>query len=197
MSKILAFFKIYLLPLGGVGIFSMTFLDSTFVPMPNIMDLTFIGFCLARREMIPYYCLMATAGSVAGCFVLFTLARRGSDWVRRKMTRSHRMFEIAGRHGAPALLLAALMPPPFPFKVFIFASGMFPIGRLKFFLALTAGRGFRFVFQGAFAYFYGEQVVAYMQQDFARLSIIVAAIIVMMFGLSWAAKRWVFGKQAQ
>ncbi len=189
MNKILLLFKTYLLPLGGPGIFAMTFLDSTFVPLPSIMDMTFIGFCLARRALIPYYCIMATAGSVAGCYVLFSLSRRGSGWVKSRMKSDGRIMKAVGKHGAYALLLASLMPPPFPFKVFVFASGMFPISHARFLLALAIGRGFRFVFQGAFAYVYGDRVIQYMQEDFAQLSLIVAGVAAVLFLLSYLAKR--------
>ena len=190
MNRILFFLKIHLLPLGGIGIFTMTFLDSTFVPLPSIMDLTYIGFCLARRALIPYYCLAATAGSVAGCYVLFTPSRRGSIFAKKRLSiGSKPAFEALGRHGGKALFLASLMPPPFPFKVFVFASGMFPISPWRFILAIAAGRGFRFIFEGTFAFFYGDMVIAYMKKDFARLSLIIVGIMVLLFLLSSLAKR--------
>ncbi|MEW6366877.1 MAG: hypothetical protein AB1714_19800 [Acidobacteriota bacterium] len=189
MNKIVLLFKTYLLPLGAVGIFSMTFLDSTFVPMPQFMDLTFIGFCLARRSMIPIYCLAATLGSVAGCFLLFSFSRRGSKFVRSRLGRSRKVFDAIGRHGATALLVASLMPPPFPFKLFIIAAGMFPISPIRLILALALGRGFRFVFEGTLAYLYGDLVIEYMRKDFARMSLILAGIILLVTIASYLAKR--------
>ena len=189
MNKVVLLFKTYLLPLGAFGIFSMTFLDSTFVPMPQLMDLTFIGFCLARRAMIPIYCLAATSGSVAGCFLLFSLSRRGSKFVRSRLGRSRKAFDVIGRYGATTLVVASLMPPPFPFKLFIIAAGMFPISSIRFILALALGRGFRFVFEGAFAYLYGDVVIEYMQKDFARMSLMLAGIILVVTIASYLVKR--------
>ena len=189
MARLLLFFKTYLLPLGGVGIFSITLLDSTFIPLPNVMDLTFIGFCLSHPARIPYYCLMATAGSVTGCYILFLLARGGSRFARKRIDKNKGVVEALGKHGGKALFVASLMPPPFPFKVFVFASGMFSITTPRFLLALIAGRGFRFVFQGAFAYFYGDAVIEYMKKDFPRVSLIVACIMAAMFVASYIAQR--------
>lgn len=189
VTKILLFFKLYVLPLGGLGIFAVTFLDSTFVPLPSVMDLTFVGFCIARRDLIPYYCLMAISGSVAGCYVLFTLSRRGSRLVKIRSDRARRITESIGKYGGLALIIASLMPPPFPFKLFVLASGLFPITPARFLLAVAAGRGFRFIFQGVFAYLYGDAVIDYMRRDFASLSLIVAAILAALFALSYLAKR--------
>jgi len=189
MTRLLLFLKTYVLPLGGLGIFAITFLDSAFVPMPSILDMTFIGFCLAHRSRIIYYCLMATAGSVAGCYVLFQLARQGSRFARKRSTGSGPVVATLNRHGAKMLVIASLMPPPFPFKVFVFASGFLRITTLRFLLAIAIGRGFRFGFEGAFAYLYGDLVIEYMKRDFARLSLIVVAVLVALFLVSYLLKR--------
>ena len=56
-----------------------------------------------------------------------------------------------------AVLVATLLPPPFPFKLFVVSAGVFRFSLLRFMLAVIAGRAFRFLLEGYFAVRYGAQ----------------------------------------
>ena len=49
--------------LGGPGLLIIGFLDSSFLSFPMINDLMVIGMVTRHKSLMPYYVLMATAGS--------------------------------------------------------------------------------------------------------------------------------------
>ncbi|HKO04645.1 MAG TPA: hypothetical protein VJW51_07835, partial [Candidatus Acidoferrales bacterium] len=65
--------------LGVGGIFLAAFLDSSFISLPLINDLLVIEMSVLRPARMPLYAGGATLGSLAGCLVLFFLARKGGE----------------------------------------------------------------------------------------------------------------------
>jgi len=65
--------------LGGTGVLALSALDSSplFVPFGN--DLLFIVMSARKHEMMMYYTLMATVGSVLGCLLDDALSRKGGE----------------------------------------------------------------------------------------------------------------------
>ena len=63
--------------LGGVGLFLIAALDSSFLSFPQVNDVLVIVLSAKYPERMPYYAGMTTAGSLVGCFALFAAARRG------------------------------------------------------------------------------------------------------------------------
>ena len=70
--------------LGGVGLFVVAFLDSSFVSLPNINDALVVLMVTHNKARMPYYVAMATLGSVAGCYVIYYLAEKGGEAFLRK-----------------------------------------------------------------------------------------------------------------
>jgi len=50
---------------GGVGLFVVAFLDSTFIPFPTVNDLLLITLSIRTPARMPYYAAMVTLGSTA------------------------------------------------------------------------------------------------------------------------------------
>ena len=75
------FSKIYgfALAFGGPGIFVVAFLDSSFISLPQINDLLVVLMVTRNKVWMPYYAAMATLGSVSGCFIIYSLAKRGGE----------------------------------------------------------------------------------------------------------------------
>ena len=65
---------------GGVGLFAMSFLDSSFVPFPGINDLALIVLAGQHPARAPFYAFMSTVGSLLGCYVLYGIASSGGGW---------------------------------------------------------------------------------------------------------------------
>src|SRR5687767_11923842 len=73
--------------LGGPGLFAIAFLDSSFISLPQINDLLVVVMVLQNPAWMPYYALMATLGSIAGCYAIYYLAERGGEAFVRKRLR--------------------------------------------------------------------------------------------------------------
>lgn len=151
---------------GGLGLFLATFLDSSFLPLPAIIDLLLIDQCIASPARMPYYAAMATLGSLGGCLVLYVLARKGGQaaFHRRAGERAPRIHGWMQRNGFVSLLIAAVLPPPTPFKVFVLAAGALEISWQQFVAALLIARGARFFGEGLLAVYYGPQAIRYLSR---------------------------------
>jgi membrane protein DedA with SNARE-associated domain len=83
-----------------------------------------------------------------------------------------------------------LLPPPAPFKVFVFAAGALGMPVSTFIAALTVARALRFCGEGYLAVRYGVQAYAYLSThklQFAGASIAVA-IAAYLLG-AWVSRR--------
>ena len=87
--------------LGGVGLFVIAALDSSFLSFPQVNDLLIIYLSTKYPERMPFYASMTTAGSLVGCFLLYAVARKGGEvFLRKRFSAGARR----PRHGAlPAL----------------------------------------------------------------------------------------------
>lgn len=151
--------------IGGPGLFIIAFLDSSFLPLPEINDLLVISAVMAHPYRLVYYALMATAGSLAGCLALYAVGRRGGEALVRSRFGSGRLTSAMGlfqRHGMLAILVPSLLPPPAPFKIFVLLAGVSALPVWKFSLALVIGRGARFLAIGVLAARYGQQTIDFL-----------------------------------
>ena len=166
--------------LGGVGLFIVTFLDSSFLSLPEASDLLLIWMIVQHRPRMLYYSTMATLGSIAGCFVLYVLTRKAGDaFVRRrfKAERIDRAFRLFQRYGLLVLLIPALLPPPSPFKIFVLLAGVVGVSAVNFGLAIAIGRGVRYFGEGLLALWYGEQAMVFLRAHGGKMFLAVVGVI--------------------
>ena len=166
---------------GGWGLLGISFLDSTFVPLPGLNDLLLIHLSSQHPERAMLYALASTTGSVAGAYLIYGLARGGATflWRRRSSASLARAHEWLERNEFASILVASMLPPPAPFKAFLVAAGVLRVNAVRFGVALLAGRGLRF---GAAAYLgarYGAQAEAYLKENFVWASLFVVAVVVL------------------
>jgi membrane protein YqaA with SNARE-associated domain len=165
---------------GGPGLFVVAFIDSSFLSLPEINDFMVIWLVIQRKEFVLYYALMATIGSLVGCFVVYAIGRKGGEALmgRRLSTgRAQRSMEALRRYGLLAILVPALLPPPAPFKVFVLLAGVARIGLTTFTLAIVLGRGLRYVAIGLLAVRYGDAALAYLRHNAKPVGLALAAIV--------------------
>ena len=86
MKSFIAWIHGVALSLGGPGLFTITFLDSSFVSLPQINDILVVLMVTQNKALMPCYAAMATLGSIAGCFVIYYLSKKGGDaFLRRRL----------------------------------------------------------------------------------------------------------------
>jgi len=95
---------------GGVGMFVVAFLDSVAVPLSSASDLLLIELSVKNHLLMPYYALMTTIGSVAGCMLLYYIARKGGEAYFHKHggTRVERLHRWVTKNGFLAMLIGGL-----------------------------------------------------------------------------------------
>jgi membrane protein YqaA with SNARE-associated domain len=163
LSTIVAAIREWASEYGGVGLFVVAALDSSFLSFPQVNDLLIIYLSTKTPALMPYYATMTTAGSLVGCLVLYAFARRGGEVFLRKRfsgQRVERGLKLYQRHGLLAVVVPSLLPPPTPFKLFVLLAGAAKVSPWKFLAAITIGRGIRYFGQGYLAVLYGEAAVA-------------------------------------
>ena len=180
------------LSLGGPGLFAIAFLDSSFVSLPQINDILVVLMVVANKSRMPYYALMATAGSVAGCYVIYYLAKKGGEaFLRRRVNpeRMTRTLALYKRHGLMALMVPALLPPPAPFKLFVLMGGVAGVRPLHFVLAIAIARGARYLALGVLAIYYGDTALALMQTRGRDVALALVALLLVGAFAWWAWNR--------
>jgi membrane protein YqaA with SNARE-associated domain len=167
LKSILAAIEEWANGVGGIGLFVVAALDSSFLSFPQVNDLLVIYLSTKRPALMPYYAGLTVLGSVVGCFVLYGFAYRGGEVFLRKRVsgpRVERGLALYQRHGLLAVVVPALLPPPMPFKLFVLLAGAARVSPWKFGVAVVIGRGIRYFGQGYLAVLYGERAVAIVQQ---------------------------------
>ena len=175
------------LALGGPGLFLIAFLDSSFLSFPEVVDLLIIWLVTAHKERWIYYALMPTLGSVAGCFTLYLVARKGGEaFLRRRFsaTRIDWALGIFRRYGVLAVIVPSLLPPPLPFKAFILAAGVAGVRPLHFLVAISIGRGIRYFGEALLAVWYGERAIQFVRDNVRTVSLSLA-LAVLLGGVAW------------
>lgn len=171
----------YLITYGAFGLFMLALLDSTFVPLPSSADALMLLLSTTNPSWMLLYAFMATAGSALGCLILYLISRRAgaralNRFSEKKQAKVKNWIE---RYDIFAVLAATLMPPPFPFKVFVVSAGVFRFSLVRFMLAIIVGRGFRFLLEGYVAVRYGAQAKEIIAKYYPWIGLgLVVAIVV-------------------
>ena len=181
------FFSVFVSP---IGIVALAALDSTlFFTMPFGVDgaVIFLAARLgARAWIVP---LLATFGSVVGAALTFWMGRKIGDTGLPRYVSARRLERIRRRirsSGAIALAVLDLIPPPFPFTLFVLAAGALDVSARTFFVTLASCRIFRFGLETALAVRYGRSIVAIFETDLFN-SFIVGCIVVAAVLTAWSA----------
>ena len=173
--------------LGAPGLFLISFLDSSFLTFPVINDLLLINLSMRRPAWMPLYASMAVLGSLLGCVVLFLLARKVEEAAFHKKVgaRGHAIRHWVERNGFGGILVAAMLPPPTPFKFFVLAAGVFQVPLVSFASAIGLARMIRYFGVGYLAVRYGADALPYLAAHKLQVALWVLAFV----GVSYAVSR--------
>jgi len=181
--------------LGGPGLLLVSFLDSSVLTFPVINDLLLIDLSIQHPARMPLYAFLAAFGSVAGCVLLYFIARKGGEafFHRKAGARANVIRHWVEKNGFGGMLIAALLPPPTPFKVFVFAAGVFEIPLFSFTSAIALARVIRYFGMGYLAVRYGHQAMPFIAQH--KLGIAIA--LVLFVAASYGASRLILRDNAE
>ena len=167
-------------PLGYWGLGAIAILDSSSIPVP--MDLIVAGYAWSDRRRVVLYILMAAIGSAIGGLLPFFLGRAGGELFLLKRIDRARYEKLRDRFEKQeflALLIPSMMPPPTPWKLFVFGAGVFEMKVRDFVAAVFLGRLVRFSVLSFLTIHYGPEMV-HALSDMARRHL---AVLMMALGI--------------
>jgi membrane protein YqaA with SNARE-associated domain len=129
---------------------------------------------------MPVYAFTATLGSTVGCAALYMIARRAGARILGRISpvRRERIENLLGRYDMVAVMVPAILPPPFPFKPFVLCAGVFKLKLWRFVVAIFIGRAARFLIEGWLAVRYKDEAGEIFRRHGLKALIGVAAVLV-------------------
>jgi membrane protein YqaA with SNARE-associated domain len=183
----------FFLSMGMWGLLGMGVLDSSILFLPFGNDLLIVALTAKQPARWWLYAIAAAAGSLLGCAITDFLSRKLGEVGLEKMVNSRRLESVQRRlkkHTLWVLGLAALMPPPFPFTIFLIGASALQISRWRVLTAVAAGRLVRFAVLGLLAARFGTWILRVSKRDefeYFMLSLAVISIV----GSIFSVLRWV------
>jgi membrane protein YqaA with SNARE-associated domain len=184
--KIFLWLQGLVMAFGGGGLFVVTFFDSSLLSFPFFPDAVLIELCISKPVLMPYYATMAALGSLFGCLVLYFIAEKAGEAFFHKHAggKAQKIKEWVDNNGFLSAFIPAILPPPFPFKPFILAEGVFQVPAKTFILAILLGRGLRYGTEGILAVRYGDAALGYLKSHGGTFALAVLAVMVVLYVLS-------------
>ncbi len=168
---------------GGIVLIPLAVLDSSIIPTFGSLDLLTAWLAVGDAELWWYYALMSTAGSLIGAFITYRLGQKvGEVWIEKKIghKRSQRVRGAIEHHGAGAIFVSCVAPPPFPTPWFFVAAGAFSFSRKKFIATTLLGRALRYGLLALVAAHYGRTFLRYLRHPlhYLLISVIITASMI-------------------
>jgi membrane protein YqaA with SNARE-associated domain len=150
----------FLKTLGGWGVLALAGIDSAAIPIP--LDALLAGYVFSNPGRAWVYVIAGAIGSSVGSLIPYYLGRAGGELFLLKRINEAKLQRIRDRFERQeflALMVPAMLPPPMPFKLFVFSAGVFEM-RLPWFLAaIVLGRLVRFSVLSVLTVIFGPQIV--------------------------------------
>jgi membrane protein YqaA with SNARE-associated domain len=193
-AQVAADWKLMILPAlmkwGILGVGAIAVLDSSSIPVP--MDAILAVYVWNDKPHFWLYCLMAAAGSALGGLLPYGLGRAGGELFLQKRvnaTKFEKMRDRFERQEFLAVMIPSMMPPPAPWKVFIFASGVFKMRLRDFLVAVFVGRMLRWLALSLLVLKLGPSAVDIVARHAVPTVLIVSALAVIGFAWWWMRMR--------
>lgn len=178
-QKYQAYVQGLLLPLGPWGVFLIALIDAAAFGIP--MDPVVAVFVHTDPRRSVLYVVMGAAGSAIGSLVPYLLGYKGGEaFVVKKVgqARFNRVHGLSEKYGDLALIIPAMMPPGFPFKLFVFSAGVAEMSWPHFLLAVFTGRLLRFSILAGLTIKFGPQVIQLMGDVVKRHGPLATSIVI-------------------
>jgi membrane protein YqaA with SNARE-associated domain len=180
----------FLAKFGIWGIGALALLDSSSLPVP--MDAFLALSVWNDKGRFWLYCLTAAVGSSIGGLLPYGLGRAGGELFllkrvnRERFERMRLRFE---RQEFLAMMIPSMLPPPTPWKAFVFAAGVFEMRVVPFMLAVFCGRMVRWLALSLLVLKLGPRAADVMKSH--ALPVVGAAGVLAVGGFAW----WWFRKK--
>jgi membrane protein YqaA with SNARE-associated domain len=178
---------------GYFGPLLLGVLDSSFLFLPFGNDILVVILVARHHQGLPFYVLAAATGSTIGVIFLDLVARKlGEEGIKRMAgeKRFETLRKKVGSRAGWAVVLASLVPPPFPFTMVIATASALKYPRLRLFLLNWIARAVRFTIIGFLALEFGRQVISVANSAAFRYTII-GFVILCLIGSGFSIWNWI------
>jgi membrane protein YqaA with SNARE-associated domain len=148
---------------GLFGVFLVSIVDSSFVPLPlpGITDIMII-LMAAQHQSWFLLILIATIGSALGGYFSYQVGQSGGmAFIEKRIPP--RIFKLVcdwmEKHAILSVALPAILPPPMPLSPFVLAAGALHMSRKKFLITFTISRAIRHSIAAWLGIHYGRHVL--------------------------------------
>jgi membrane protein YqaA with SNARE-associated domain len=179
-------------PLGIWGAALAGLVDSGTLPIP--MDPLIATWAWNDHRHAYLYVIMAAAGSAVGGLIPFLLGRAGGElFLLRRIDRARyeAMMARFEKQEFLAMAIPSAMPPPTPWKAFVFGAGVFEMKIWHFMLAVFTGRAVRFGVEAILTIKYGPEIVNVVGDLFKHHLILTLVALAVLLGvlLLWVVRK--------
>jgi membrane protein YqaA with SNARE-associated domain len=152
------------LGLGIFGLFFVSIVDSSFVPLPipGITDIMLILMAARHTTNWLVLILVSSTGSAIGGYLSYHVGQRGGMAFLEKRVPPrifHLVRDWMERHAILSVALPAVLPPPMPLSPFVLAAGALNMSRNKFLAAFIISRTARHAIAVGLGLYYGRQIL--------------------------------------
>jgi membrane protein YqaA with SNARE-associated domain len=180
--------------LGIFGIFLVSIVDSSFVPLPipGLTDIMLVLF--AAQHSNPWLLIaVATAGSALGGLFSHMVGQSGGMAFIEKRTPPRIFKRVTGwmeSHAILAVALPAVLPPPMPLSPFVLAAGALNMSRKKFMWTFTLSRLARHAFAVWLGVHYGKNVLVLWRKFSAEYGVPILIFVWTLIAISLGYAFW-------
>ena len=171
----------YFMRLGPLGLFLVSAIDSSPVPLPipGSSDLLVTLFA-AQQHGWWLATLIATLGSALGGFASYQTGLAGGVALLDRMVPSRfrdRMNHWSEEHALLSVAVPAVLPPPAPLMPFLIAAGALRMPRRKFYPSFVISRFLRHAFFAWLGVHYGRAILPVYNRLAERYGWIVLLVV--------------------
>ena len=180
----------WLIHLGVPGVFLVSAIDASVIPLPLPGSTDLLVLLLAARSSVVWLLVLAAvSGSVLGGYLTWSAGKKGGEaMLERYVPKRFRdpLSRWVKRHGLISVGTAAILPPPIPLMPFLLAAGALSVSRKQFLWAFSIARAVRYGLIALLGATYGRRVLRLWSQYLAGwadvilwvfLGLLIAAIV--------------------
>lgn len=186
----------WILHLGPIGIFAVSFFDGWVIPLPipGSTDLLLLMF-IVRHGNPWIFASLAIAGSIVGGMLTWRFGKSGGEKLlhtfvpKRVLDRVNRYVQ---KRALFSILIATMLPPPVPLTPFALAAGALGVKWKPYLTAYAIGRTTRYGVITWLGVRYGRQIIHAWNHYLAAYEAPIAwsLAVITVAGLSWSIYKY-------